>query len=182
VFQARGELDEALRIRREEELPVYERLGDVRERAVTWGKIADVFQARGELDEALHYTLKSGLRAEHLQIDDAVSLAHALTLYYVVAWRLMDLTFLGRHEPEAPANQVLSPDEIAVLTAAEGKTIVTVREAVLAIARQGGYQPYQKTPPGLRVLWLGLQRVQAMAAGFRLAQQALGNSPSYEAR
>ena len=35
----RGKLDEALRIRREEELPVYERLGDVRSRAVgapTW--------------------------------------------------------------------------------------------------------------------------------------------------
>jgi len=48
-----GELDEALRIRQEEELPVYERLGDVRERAVTLGKIADVFQARGQYDEAL---------------------------------------------------------------------------------------------------------------------------------
>ncbi len=53
VLQARGEPDEALRIRREDELPVYERLGDVRARAVTLGKIADVLQARGELDEAL---------------------------------------------------------------------------------------------------------------------------------
>ena len=48
-----GEPDEALRIRREDELPVYERLGDVRERAVAQGKIADVLQARGEPDEAL---------------------------------------------------------------------------------------------------------------------------------
>ncbi|NZD45548.1 metallophosphoesterase [Sphaerotilus sulfidivorans] len=53
VLQARGELEEALRIRREEALPVYEKLGDVRERAVTMGKIADVLQARGELEEAL---------------------------------------------------------------------------------------------------------------------------------
>ena len=53
IHQARGELDEALRIRREEQLPVYERLGDVRSRAVTMGKIADILQARGELDEAL---------------------------------------------------------------------------------------------------------------------------------
>lgn len=29
ILQARGELDEALRIRREDALPVYERLGDV---------------------------------------------------------------------------------------------------------------------------------------------------------
>ena len=33
ILQTRGELDEALRIRREEELPVYERLGDVRSSA-----------------------------------------------------------------------------------------------------------------------------------------------------
>ncbi len=53
VLQAWGELEEALRIRREELLPVYERLDDVRARAVILGKIADVLQARGELDEAL---------------------------------------------------------------------------------------------------------------------------------
>jgi hypothetical protein len=53
ILQARGETDEALRIRREEELPVYERLGDVRSRAVTMGQIADILQARGETDEAL---------------------------------------------------------------------------------------------------------------------------------
>ncbi len=53
ILRARGELDEALRIWREEELPVYERLGDVRSRAVTMGQIADILEARGELDEAL---------------------------------------------------------------------------------------------------------------------------------
>ena len=53
VLQARGQLDEALRIRQEEQLPVYERLGDVRSWAVTLGQIAYVLQARGQLDEAL---------------------------------------------------------------------------------------------------------------------------------
>jgi tetratricopeptide (TPR) repeat protein len=53
VLEARGQLDEALRIRREDELPVFERLGDRHSRAVTMGKIADVLRARGELDEAL---------------------------------------------------------------------------------------------------------------------------------
>ncbi|HLM46904.1 MAG TPA: hypothetical protein VK458_23735 [Myxococcaceae bacterium] len=46
-------MDEALRIRREEELPVYERLGDVRSWVMTIGQVADILQARGELDEAL---------------------------------------------------------------------------------------------------------------------------------
>ena len=53
ILQSRGELDEALRIRTEEQLPVYERLGAVRAIAITKGKIADILHRRGELDEAL---------------------------------------------------------------------------------------------------------------------------------
>ena len=53
ILESRGDLDEALRIRKEEELPVYERLGAVRERAVTMGQIADILVSRGDLDEAL---------------------------------------------------------------------------------------------------------------------------------
>jgi len=53
ILEVRGELDEALRIRSEEQLPVYERLGDVRETALTQGKLADILQARGQFDEAL---------------------------------------------------------------------------------------------------------------------------------
>ena len=51
ILQARGALDEALRIRREEELPVYERLGDVRSRAVTLQKIGAALIEDGGLQE-----------------------------------------------------------------------------------------------------------------------------------
>ena len=63
ILHARGELDEALRIRQEEELPVYRRLGDVRSMAVTQGKVADILHARGELDEALALLRKEALPA-----------------------------------------------------------------------------------------------------------------------
>ena len=53
ILQMRGDLDGALRIRREEELPVFERLGDVGLAAVTKGKIADILETRGDLDGAL---------------------------------------------------------------------------------------------------------------------------------
>jgi tetratricopeptide (TPR) repeat protein/predicted MPP superfamily phosphohydrolase len=52
ILYRRGEFGEAERIRREDELPVYERLGDVRSKAVTMGKIADILFSRGELEEA----------------------------------------------------------------------------------------------------------------------------------
>jgi tetratricopeptide (TPR) repeat protein len=53
LLAGRGELDEALRILRERQLPAYERLDDARARANTLGQIADVLTRRGELDEAL---------------------------------------------------------------------------------------------------------------------------------
>ena len=53
ILQQQGETAEALRIRKEEELPVYDKLGDVRSRAVTMGKIADILQQQGETAEAL---------------------------------------------------------------------------------------------------------------------------------
>ncbi|MDQ2883671.1 MAG: tetratricopeptide repeat protein [Actinomycetota bacterium] len=53
IAYQRGDYDEALRIRRDVELPVYERLGDTRSTALSWGKIADITYQRGDYDEAL---------------------------------------------------------------------------------------------------------------------------------
>jgi tetratricopeptide (TPR) repeat protein/predicted phosphodiesterase len=53
IMLARGDLDEALRIRQKDVLPAFDELGDIRERAVTLGRIADILQVSGELDEAL---------------------------------------------------------------------------------------------------------------------------------
>ncbi|WP_437718858.1 hypothetical protein WMF45_22075 [Sorangium sp. So ce448] len=77
IFEARGQLDEALRIRQEEQLPVFERLGDVRERAVTMGQIANIVQARGQLDEALRIRQEEQL-AVFERLGDVRS--HAVTM------------------------------------------------------------------------------------------------------
>lgn len=53
VLQYRGDLNEVLRIRRDEQLPIFERLEDAYSQAVTQGQIADVLLDRGRLDEAL---------------------------------------------------------------------------------------------------------------------------------
>ena len=53
IAYRRGDYEEALRIYREVELPVYERLGDTRSAAVTWGDIADIAYQRGDYEEAL---------------------------------------------------------------------------------------------------------------------------------
>ncbi len=48
-----GSMEQALQRLQESVLPTYEQLGDVRSRAMTMGKIADILQSRGNLDEAL---------------------------------------------------------------------------------------------------------------------------------
>ena len=53
LLHMRGEWEEALRILRDEKLPVTERLGEMVSYAVTQGQIADILQSRGELEEAL---------------------------------------------------------------------------------------------------------------------------------
>ena len=53
LLQNRGELDEAQRIREQEEIPIYERLGDVGSLAAARGQIADILQCRGDLERAL---------------------------------------------------------------------------------------------------------------------------------
>ena len=53
ILQARGDLDEALRIRKDDVLPVLERLGDVRSMAIIQGQIADILDLRGDQDRAL---------------------------------------------------------------------------------------------------------------------------------
>ena len=53
IRKTQGNLSEALRIYREDVVPVFEELADVRSRAITLGKIANILASRGELDEAL---------------------------------------------------------------------------------------------------------------------------------
>ena len=52
IQKERGEFDEALRLRQQEELPIYQRLGDVRSQSATLGEIADILLQMGKLPAA----------------------------------------------------------------------------------------------------------------------------------
>lgn len=124
--------------------------------------------------ERLHYTLKSGLQIERLQFDDAHTLSNALAIYWIVAWRIMHLTYVAREDPTSPAHWVLEKDELTVLALKEGKPVKTAQEAVTAIAKLAGYRPTPKgLPPGVKVLWIGIRKLEGMVEGWRLATQGM---------
>jgi hypothetical protein len=123
--------------------------------------------------ERFHYTLKQGCTVERLQFEDAHTLKNALALYSIVAWRLLWLTYTAREQPQAPATELLPPLELRVLAEAMQAPVSTAREAIRALAQLGGFplNPSAKEP-GVKVLWRGLRRLEAMVEGWMLALQA----------
>jgi tetratricopeptide (TPR) repeat protein len=120
----RGDYDETLRIRREVQLPVYERLGDTQSAAVTWGQIADIAYQRGDYDEAADLQRKR-LEA-HRQLGDLDGIAAA-------SWDLAQID-LAREDYQAAfprlveSFQIFSrlqrPDGIAVVGSALAQLLI----------------------------------------------------------
>jgi len=142
----------------------------VADAAAAWAMV-DYYSKRW-LIERFHYVLKSGCGFEKLQLDQFVTLQKAVSLYSIVAWRLLHLTYLARHAPDTPAEEAISPTEREVLERATGRAVTTVADAVLAVARIAGFQPVPSAPtPGVKSLWLGFRQLNDMVAGFLLARQ-----------
>lgn len=123
--------------------------------------------------ERFHFVLKSGCGYEKLQCDTLAALQNMLSLYSVVAWQLLLLTYLAREAPLTAAHVVLSSAEHELLQRHLGRPLHTAQEALLAIARLGGFRGVPSAPwPGVHSLWLGLRKLHDMVAGYLLARQS----------
>jgi hypothetical protein len=128
--------------------------------------------------ERYHFVLKSGLSLERLQCKTATALQTALAIGSIFAWRLVYLTLQASWTPEAPPTDAVSATEVHILQALQPRELPpgrapTLRGVVRAIARLGGFLGRTADgDPGLKTLWLGLRRLDDLARGFHLAQQA----------
>ena len=122
--------------------------------------------------ERLHFTLKSGcLNVERVQIDNGPALINALALFYIVAWRVLHLTYMARTKPDEPADTVLTSTEMSVLQAKAKRPVNTVAEAFREIAILAGHPRWANTPPpGVKRLCRGIMILEAMSAGWTLAR------------
>ncbi|MGW3830868.1 tetratricopeptide repeat protein, partial [Streptomyces microflavus] len=130
ILQQRGEVDEALRIRREVTLPVYERIGDTSSVAVTWGKIADILQQRGEVDEALELQLKRLEVNEQLRDMDGIAAAN---------WDLAQID-LSRQDFDAAMPRLVTSFQLLLkLQRSDGIAVVgaTLGQLLLAAGERG---------------------------------------------
>ena len=135
--------------------------------------VVDIYRRRWQIEEFFK-AIKTGCRYEDLQLESGRALLVALPIYAAVAWRMLLLRWLDRHEPGAPAEQVLNKSQLAVLLAVrkrEGKPLPaapTVHDAMTAIARMGGHLS-QNGPPGWRVLGRGMNKLLEMEIGWLAA-------------
>jgi hypothetical protein len=123
--------------------------------------------------EEFHKLLKSGCQVERYRLA-AEGMKPLLGFLCVIAADLLRLTYLKRTQPEMPAETVLSSVQIQVLKAKSSRPpkTLTVRWAVEAIARLGGYLEHRrKTPIGIQVLWKGWAKLQDLVEGWQLANQ-----------
>lgn len=136
--------------------------------------------------EVMHKVLKSGLGFEQRGLRTGQRLEAVLALSLIVGWRILGLMHQGRQEAtrQELASQVLEPDECEVLQMlrkAGGRKLMreqglNLQEASEEIARLGGWLGRTRDPPpGVVVLWRGLQTLASQMQGFRLAQQLMGN-------
>lgn len=118
--------------------------------------------------ERLHYTLKSGaLDVEKLQFDDIDTTINALTFYSIVAWQILAIVYLTRQDQDQLANACYEEKQVAVLEAVSQKSLKTVKQATLAMAKLVGFAPSKRQPmPGIKVLAQALERLHYMKLGF----------------
>jgi hypothetical protein len=94
--------------------------------------------------ERFHYVLKSGCAIEKLQERSIDKTAALILMYSIIAVMILNMTYMGRLEPEAPCSVLLGPDEwkllyrIANKTKKEPKKPYTMKEAVEYLGWLGG--------------------------------------------
>ena len=123
------------------------------------------------LIEEFHKALKTGTKAEDLQLETAERLFAAIAIKSVVALRLLDLRERLRLTPDAPAAEAgLSELELTVMGQVLNRRFETVRDVALAIGRLGGHMNRKRDGlPGWLTLLRGMTKLNDLVEGARIA-------------
>jgi len=124
--------------------------------------------------EVYHRTLKSGCKIEERQLGSADRIEACLAIDMVVAWRIFHLTKLGRETPDVPCSIFFEEAEWKALFCFVRQDPKppdqppTLREAIRMVASLGGFLGRRNDgEPGTKSLWLGIQRLDDIAATWK---------------
>lgn len=132
--------------------------------------------------EDWHRVLKTGCAIEARQFARADDFIRCLTLYSILAWRVLFATRTVRTTPDVPCTAVLTADEWQALVCVRDQTPTppatppTLGEAVAFLAQRGGFQPRPGRHPGPQTLWRGLQWLAGATDAYRALARHLHHS------
>ena len=129
--------------------------------------------------EVWHRILKSGCRIEARQLATSERLQRCLTLYSVIAWRVLYATMLARAVPEMPCGVLLEIEEWQALYCAIHHCPTppaeppTLEQAVRWIAQLGGFVGRRRRDqPGTETLWRGFQHLSDLTRMYCIMRPA----------
>lgn len=139
-------------------------------------RIVELYTRRWRIEE-WHRVLKQGCKVQEHQNQTAERLKRAIVLDAVISWRIQLMTLLGREVPELPAEVFFDEWETKLLEAMEAekgkkgrKPPFTLGDAIILVAKQGGYLGRRSDPPpGAETMWKGLIAFYNRVEGYRIA-------------
>jgi hypothetical protein len=123
--------------------------------------------------EDWHKVLKTGCEIEERQLQTWERMEVLLSVYSVIAWKVLELRELARGEDSAAPETLLSDAERAVLeTKFPELSGQNGKAYAVHVAKLGGYLDRgSDPPPGWQTLWKGLQKLRMWAEGYELGAE-----------
>ena len=133
-------------------------------------RAAEYYKQRWKI-ERFHFVLKSGCEIEKIQQRSVDGIELLILMYSIIAIHMMQLTFLSRKAPQTPCDLIFSEPEWTTLYRAANRTKSnpgappSMEDAVRLIAKLGGHVAANSDgPPGLKVIWIGLNKLFLLVA------------------
>lgn len=139
--------------------------------------VVDNYRARWTIEE-FNKALKTGCAYESREFEMLHALLMILAMSLPIACELLWLRSRARHDPDAPANEVVTPQQLKILRLMGSRPLPpkpTARDALWAVAALGGHLK-RNGEPGWLVLYRGMQTLLSYEAGFEAGLQARGKA------
>lgn len=133
-------------------------------------KVIDAYRGRWVIEEYFK-ALKTGCAYESRQLTTLWGLQNALAMFVPIAWHLLLIRSTARMRPNEPASSYLTAAQLMVLSKTKRAKLpanATVRDALLAIARWGGWRAHNGEP-GWLIIGRGFRKLLAAEEGYLLA-------------
>lgn len=124
--------------------------------------------------EIFFKTLKSGCNIEKLQLKSYDRILRCISLYMIIAWRIMYMTSIAKQHPELPCSVVFTESEWKAIYVFLNKDKPpneppNISKMVNSIAILGGYLDRKNdSPPGVKTIWKGLERARDIVQAYEM--------------